>query len=274
MQRAEAGEAPDTTAEEFLQARDLLRQGQPPGGLSEEASGEALVQFPTWARPPATVQNAKQEGEEEEEGVYGTPADDLFFQAMQGGLDVQAAADLAYGANPPQWVVDYAERAGQGGMSPEDIAYRREQTRALELQNEDTLRERDYQQMLMDREREQANLAASQWQQQFAADEAYRQAALAQQMAYQQAQLEQQRHEMAAQIGQAVANMSNQSYMNTLGQRLPAGTVYAPGFQPGGAMSALAGMSGFGYTPTPISVANPPTRDELMDIVRHAISQF
>ena len=116
-----------------------------------------------------------------------------------------------------------------------------------------------------------------QWQAsqgQIAADNAYRQQALSQQAAYQQAMLEQQRREMAAQIGSQVANMANQSYMNTLGFRLPAGTEYAPGFQPGGVMSQLAGMSGMNYNPSRIGVANPPTTDELMRTVQDAISRF
>jgi hypothetical protein len=123
--------------------------------------------------------------------------------------------------------------------------------------------------------------AQSQWdatmafnQQQAAADQAYRQQSLAQAMQIQQMQLEQQRREMAARIGQAVADMANQSYMNTLGQRLPAGTTQAPGFQAGGPMSALASMSGIGYTPTPIAVANPPTTNELMATVQAAINGF
>lgn len=111
-------------------------------------------------------------------------------------------------------------------------------------------------------------------QQQVAADNAYRQQALAQQAAYQQAMLEQQRREMAAQIGQAVANMANQSYMDTLGYRLPAGTQYAPGFEPGGTLSQMASMSGLNYNPSKIGVANPPTTDELMRTVQEAISRF
>jgi hypothetical protein len=111
-------------------------------------------------------------------------------------------------------------------------------------------------------------------QAQVAADNAYRQQSLAQQAAYQQAMLEQQRREMAAQIGAQVASMANQSYMDTLGQRLPAGTQYAPGFGPTGAMASLAGMSGLPYQATQIGVANPPTTDELMKTVQDAISRF
>jgi hypothetical protein len=110
--------------------------------------------------------------------------------------------------------------------------------------------------------------------QSFAADQAYRQQQLQQQMQIEQMQLEEQRREMAARIGQAVADMANQSYMNTLGQRLPAGTEYAPGFQAGGPMSALASMSGIGYTPQKIGVANPPTTQELMNTVQQAINGF
>jgi len=229
------------------------------------------------------------------------------------GLDPQTAMEMVYGADPLNWPTWGSSMVGRLGTTTKPTAYDEYtgvQTEKMRQDMQQQQIERDVlsgvlgglapsgaisPQNIQDYMGEQGVYGditrayynqltgnpspwqMQQWeaqQQQVAADNAYRQQSLAQQAAYQQAMLEQQRREMAAQIGAQVASMANQSYMDTLGQRLPAGTQYAPGFGPTGAMASLAGMSGLPYQATQIGVANPPTTDELMKTVQDAISRF
>jgi hypothetical protein len=85
---------------------------------------------------------------------------------------------------------------------------------------------------------------------------------------------EQRAREMAAGIGQFLANQSSQNWNAGLPWTLPKGTQYAPGFEPGGPAARLAQMSGSQYTPPPLAVSNPPSRETMAAWVDEALQQF
>lgn len=255
-------------------------------GASVFATGQPTT---TPVSEPSTPVTADTTGD-----TFGSQQDQQFQYYTTMGFPVRAAAELAYGANIPVPIQTWIAQSEATNQQPTEWGTMLDRYNA---NSQDPLAQRYFglnqesndfniaQQMY---ERYNANpqdpLALQYWGMAPQTPQAmtpYQQQSLAlqqqelqAQMAYQQAVLAQQREEMKAQIGQAVANMANQSYMNTLGYRLPAGTQYAPGFGPGGIMSQMAGMSGISYTPTQIGVANPPTTDELMNTVREAINRF
>lgn len=114
---------------------------------------------------------------------------------------------------------------------------------------------------------------------------AYNYAQLAQQQAYQQAQMaqqaelarlarEEQRRQMAAQIGQAITQMQSQQWSQALPTVLPRGTQYAPGMEPGGAASGLYSIAGLQYQPQRIVPSPAPSRKEMEQWIKAAISRF
>jgi hypothetical protein len=85
---------------------------------------------------------------------------------------------------------------------------------------------------------------------------------------------EQRAREMAASIGQFLANQSSQNWNAGLPWTLPRGTQYAPGFEPGGPAARLAQIGGAQYTPPPLAVSNPPSRETMAAWVDEALQQF
>lgn len=139
---------------------------------------------------------------------------------------------------------------------------------------------------------QQVAFEREQWERQYTQPTAYQAASLgqqqaqaAQQMALAQQQMafeaeqarlqrEQRQREMAQQIGQAIAAMQAELYQQTLPYRLPEGTMYAPGFEPLGPVSAMYRLGGLPYTPTQIPVANPPTSKAMQDWIADAVRRF
>lgn len=99
-------------------------------------------------------------------------------------------------------------------------------------------------------------------------------ASLAQAAELARLQREQQQREMAAAIGQTIAQLQSQQWATGLPWRLPSGTQYAPGFEPGGVASRLAQMARTSYTPPQIKPANPPGRSEMEAWLEEAIRRF
>jgi len=94
------------------------------------------------------------------------------------------------------------------------------------------------------------------------------------QMALEREILAQRRKEMAAAIGETVAQLASQNWATGMPWALPEGTRYAPGFETGGPVSALYGMAGLGYTPTPLAEYNPPSSERLMQYVAEALGRY
>jgi hypothetical protein len=85
---------------------------------------------------------------------------------------------------------------------------------------------------------------------------------------------EQRAREMAASIGQFLANQASQNWATALPYVLPKGTQFAPGFEPGGPAARLAQISGSQYTPPPLAVSNPPSKETLKAWVDDALQAF
>ena len=100
------------------------------------------------------------------------------------------------------------------------------------------------------------------------------QAEAAQQAQQAQAQLAQRKREMGAQIGTGIAGMQSQQWAQGLSYQLPKGTMFAPGFGPGGPMSEMARRAGVSYMPPRIPAAPPPSRREMEQWIADAIAKF
>lgn len=107
-----------------------------------------------------------------------------------------------------------------------------------------------------------------------AQQKALAEAQMAQDWAIMQAQLEQRKREMAAQIGQAMVAQQSQNWSRGLGFELPKGTLYAPGFEPGGPLAQMAQRRGLNYTPTQIPVSNPLSKSDMEAWLNDALAQF
>jgi len=101
-------------------------------------------------------------------------------------------------------------------------------------------------------------------------------AQLAQERQLAEAQLAARRREMAANIGQSVAQLRQQGWQTGLPWSLPKGSMFAPGFSPGGPLSQLYAMSGSTYNPQEYFLAknNPPSSDQIMNWVNEAMGRF
>ena len=117
-----------------------------------------------------------------------------------------------------------------------------------------------------------AQLAQS--QQEFAQRMALEQQALAQQADMARLQREQQQREMAGALGQALNQLSSQNWETGLPWTLPKGTQHAPGFEPGGPASNIARIGGTTFTPQPLAVSNPPSRETLSQWLDDALSRW
>ncbi len=84
----------------------------------------------------------------------------------------------------------------------------------------------------------------------------------------------QQQREMAAAMGQAIASLQSQQWETGLPWRLPTGTQYAPGMEPGGPASRLAQMARAAYTAPRIVPSNPPSRSEMESWLAAALKRF
>ena len=99
-------------------------------------------------------------------------------------------------------------------------------------------------------------------------------ASLAQAAEIERQRREQQQREMAAAMGQAIAQMQSQNWQTGLPWRLPAGTQYAPGMEPGGVASRLAQMARTAYTAPRVPESNPPSRGEMERWLEEAMKRF
>ncbi len=99
-------------------------------------------------------------------------------------------------------------------------------------------------------------------------------ASLAQAAEIERQRREQQQREMAAAMGQFLAGQQSQNWNNALPYRLPSGTQYAPGFEPGGAANRLAQIAQAAYTAPKLAVSNPPSRGDMEKWLENAIKRF
>jgi hypothetical protein len=99
-------------------------------------------------------------------------------------------------------------------------------------------------------------------------------ASLAQAAEIERQRREQQQREMAAAMGQFLAGQQSQNWNNALPYRLPSGTQYAPGFEPGGAANRLAQIAQAAYTAPKLAVSNPPSRGDMEKWLEDAIKRF
>jgi len=88
------------------------------------------------------------------------------------------------------------------------------------------------------------------------------------------AQLGQRQREMGADIGMGLAQTQAQTWAQGLPYQLPKGTMFAPGFGPGGPVSEMARRAGVRYTPPRIPEAPPPSRKEMEQWIQDAIAKF
>jgi hypothetical protein len=96
-------------------------------------------------------------------------------------------------------------------------------------------------------------------------------AQLAQQKALQEAQLAAQRRAVAMQIGEALAQQASANWQRGMPYMLPKEMQYAPGFEAGGGMQALANLGGYTYNPQQIGAAPSPN---LESFVREALKRW
>jgi hypothetical protein len=85
---------------------------------------------------------------------------------------------------------------------------------------------------------------------------------------------EQQQREMAAQIGNAISGYQSQQWATGLPWRLPEGTQYAPGMEPGGVASRLAQMARTAYNAPQIVESNGPSRQDMERWLESALRKF
>ena len=119
---------------------------------------------------------------------------------------------------------------------------------------------------------QQQTLAQS--SQQAAASQAIQWAQMEAQRQAEAAQLAQRKREMGAGIGQGIAQMQAQTWAQGMPYALPKGTMFAPGFEPGDAASALARMGGARYTPQVLAPTPAPSRKEMESWIADAIAKF
>jgi hypothetical protein len=173
--------------------------------------------------------------------IYGsvTPAEALWAQRMQEGQPAQTGLEQAW--RDQQMEMLYAMMGGGAGGGTDN---------SLGWANLDLQREQMAQQA-----------------QQFAAS-------LAQAAEIERQRREQQQREMAAAMGQFLAGQQSQNWNNALPYRLPSGTQYAPGFEPGGAANRLAQIAQAAYTAPKLAVSNPPSRRDMEKWLEDAIKRF
>ena len=99
-------------------------------------------------------------------------------------------------------------------------------------------------------------------------------AQLAQQKALQEAQLAAQRRQVAMQIGEALAQQASQNWQRGMPYMLPKEMNYAPGFEAGGSMQALANLGGYTYNPQQIGPAPSPSLEELQGYINKALARW
>ena len=97
---------------------------------------------------------------------------------------------------------------------------------------------------------------------------------LAQAMQIEQARQAQQQREMAAQLGNALAGYQSQQWATSLPWKLPTGTQYAPGMEPGGAASRMAQMARTAYNAPRVVESNAPSRSEMEKWLEDAMRKF
>ena len=97
---------------------------------------------------------------------------------------------------------------------------------------------------------------------------------LAQAMQIEQARQAQQQREMAAQLGNAIAGYQSQQWATSLPWKLPTGTQYAPGMEPGGAASRMAQMARTAYNAPRVVESNAPSREEMERWLESALRKF
>lgn len=173
--------------------------------------------------------------------IYGsvTPAEALWAQRMREGQPAQTGLEQAW--RDQQMEMLYARMGGGAGGGTDN---------SLGWANLDLQREQMAQQA-----------------QQFAAS-------LAQAAEIERQRREQQQREMAAAMGQFLAGQQSQNWNNALPYRLPSGTQYAPGFEPGGAANRLAQIAQAAYTAPKLAVSNPPSRGDIEKWLENAIKRF
>jgi len=90
----------------------------------------------------------------------------------------------------------------------------------------------------------------------------------------QAALLAQRKREMGASIGQGIAGLQAQTWAQGMPYQLPKGTMFAPGFGPGGPVSEMARRAGVSYVPQRVPQAPPPSRKEMEQWIEAAIAKF
>jgi len=77
-----------------------------------------------------------------------------------------------------------------------------------------------------------------------------------------------------AQIGNAISGYQSQQWATGLPWRLPEGTQYAPGMEPGGVASRLAQMARTAYNAPQIVESNGPSRQDMERWLESAMRKF
>ena len=80
--------------------------------------------------------------------------------------------------------------------------------------------------------------------------------------------------EAALAVGQFMAQQQSQNWQAGMPFVLPAGTSYAPGFEPGGPASRLAQMAHAAYTAPQLAVSNGPSRQDMERWLESALRKF
>jgi hypothetical protein len=68
--------------------------------------------------------------------------------------------------------------------------------------------------------------------------------------------------------------LTSRNWETGLPWTLPKGTQYAPGAEPGGALAGIAKAANVGYTPQPLAVSNPPSRETMNQWLQDALAAF
>ena len=219
-----------------------------------------------WKEPPATIGAATPTGEGGGLPATGTLEQLLAeMKAEEGGGTAWEKEKFYASLGLDQQSIDRLKASDAWGQGQDQWAQQKWQQQFGYEQTQDTQSQQNWLQ---------------QWQaqlQQQAADEAYRKQALAQAWQIAQAQQAQRQKEMAAAIGQQVAQLQTQAWGQGLPYALPnTGQRTAPGFEAGGPMSVLAGISGAAYNPGAYNIApNPaPSANQMMDWINQAMNQY
>ena len=260
-----------TRPADFWAARAMMSgQGTPGigGGISPAGGGVPTMPIDPWATGPTQIRPGG--GRVGRGGATIGQRRAAQIANLQTGQYHQAKATdpRVFGMDMPEYVGWAKDQLNAPALAATATAVYRAAQLEIDRLTEERMREQMEATQAYNQQSLSQSWAIAQMSQQ------QQQAELAAQQQQAAATLAQRKREMGAQIGTGIAGLQAQTWAQGLPYQLPKGTMFAPGFGPGGPMSEMARRAGVSYMPPRIPAAPPPSRREMEEWIQAAISKF